>query len=184
MMEKIISDYRRFFLPTIVKYWVMTALMAIGMGLAAYANRKLIIPAVVLSGYFAVMSIIGTADIALREPHRFKEMLLELPENERSKIAAEYEKAAKFHCKRFLEEYVLFYLKRRIMLVRYDEIESAEAKGFKIWLRLSGGRMTAVPLFPSENPAVIVAVLRAKNPDISVLINGKVVESMEKRKKE
>ena len=183
-MEKIIADYRKTFTPTLIKYWAMAVLFALGLSLAVLANRKLLIPAIVISAYFIIMSVVGTLEVAVNEPARFKKTLGGFPENERNKISAEYGKAAKFYRKWFLEEYLLFYLKRRIMLIRYDEIESAESKGFKIWLKMTEGRMTALPLLPNENPAVIIAALRVKNPNISVLINGKVVESMEKRKME
>ena len=183
-MEKIISDYRKTHRGTLIKYWAMTVLMTLGLSMAVLGNKKLLIPAIAVSAYFVIISLFGTLEITVNEPARFRKKLEALPESDRNGIISQYEKSAKFRCKRFLDEYLLFYLNRKIMLVRFDEMQSAEPKGFKLAIGLSGGRMTVLPLYPDENPAVIVAALRSKNPDISVLINGKVVESMEKRKSE
>ena len=37
-------------------------------------------------------------------------------------------------------------------------------------------------LGPDENPAMIVAALRSKNPNISIKLNGQIIEKMENRK--
>ena len=61
-------------------------------------------------------------------------------------------------------------------------IRSTDLKGLKMTLELLDGRIERLPLEPNENPAFIVAALRSKNPQISVKLNGQIIEKMENRK--
>lgn len=182
-MEKIIGDYRKTHRGTLTAYWIMSALLVLGLSLAAYSNERIRILSIVLIAFDLGLSLWATLIYLVIEPDKFRKKLSTLPEETRAGIISQYEKAPCFEKKWFLEEYLLFY-NAKIGLLRFDEIRSAEAKGFGIELKLLDGKKSKIPLSPDENPAVIVAALRSKNPDISVLINGKVVESMEKRKSE
>ncbi|GEM_PF-6167729 len=181
--DKIIRDCRRTFRHTPIGYWISTAFVTAGFLLSGiYTKMPLAVIAAVLTAAFWGISAWATLDVFVFSAKKFAKTLDGLPEKSRTKILQKYESAPALGKRWFLEEYLLFHRKRRIELLRYDEIRSAEPKGMKIELELLNGKVERLPLEPDENPAMIVAALRSKNPQISVKLNGKIIEKMENRK--
>jgi len=181
--NKIIKDYRRSFRHTPIGYWICTAFVTAGFLLSGvYVKMPLTIPAAVLTAAFAGLSLWATLNVLVFSPKKFAKMLDNFPEEEKEKILSRYESAPNIGKRWFLDEYLLYHRKRRIELLRYDLIRSAEPKGLKMELILLDGKTEILPLEPDENPAMIVAALRSKNPQISVKLNGQVIEKMENRK--
>ena len=69
--------------------------------------------------------------------------------------------------------------RRKIRLVKYSEIKSLEPKGNKLRLVIGNEKKVNLPVDPEENSAMLAAALKSKNPEIAVIINGKVVEKTE-----
>lgn len=182
-MDKIISDFKKSFRHTALGYWLCTAMCLAGFLLSGvFVKAPTRIPAAAVAAFLVSASAYTTLEIFFTAPKRFREKLGRLPEKTRGDIITQYERAACFGKKWFLEEYLLFHGKRKIELLRFDEIRSAEPKGFKMELELLDGKKKALLLEPNENPAVIAAALRSKNPQISVMIDGRVVDRMENKK--
>lgn len=183
-MNRIISDFRRYYRKKIIIFWVEFAVIALGLAVSGVIVREKtrLMAIIVLASLFA-LTLWNTLSILVIAPRDFGKRLSELPEKTRTEIISQYQSAKDMGGRWFLEEYVLFHRNRKIVLLRYDEIRSAEPKGFNLELKLQDGKTELLPIKPDENPAVTVAVLRSREPRISVMLNGKIIEKMENKRK-
>lgn len=182
-LDKIIKDYRKTFRHVIIGDWISAALIIIAFALSGvYVKFPLVIAAVICTVVMCGIAIWQTLGILVLERRRLVRRLDSLPEGDKEKILSRYESVHDIGKRWFLDEYLLFHRDRHIELLRYDTILSAEPKGFKLYLELPGGKTERLGLGADENPAMIVAALRSKNPQISVKLNGQVIEKMENRK--
>lgn len=182
-MDKIIRDYRKTFRHTPIGFWISTAFITAGFLLSGvYTQMPLAVIAAVLTAADWGLAIWVTLEVFVLSGKRFAKTLDSIPEEKKAEILSQYESAPALGKRWFLGEYLLYHRNRRIELLRYDMIRSAEPKGFKMELELLDGKTERLPLEPDENPAMIVAALRSKNPQISVKLNGQVIEKMENRK--
>lgn len=181
--SKIIKDYRKTYRHTPIGYCISAVLVTAGFLLSGVFTRM---PYAVIAGIctavFWGLTIWAALDLFVFSARKFGKTLDGIPEDKKAEILSQYEKAPSLGKRWFLGEYLLFHRNRRIELLRYDVIRSAEPKGFKMILELSDEKIERLPLEPDENPAMIVAALRSKNPQISVKLNGQVIEKMENRK--
>ena len=182
-LGKIMEDYRKSFFHVIIGDWICAVLIVAGPALSgSYADFPRVVPAVVCTIGMCGIAIWQTLGILVLERRRLIKRLNDLPEGDKEKILSQYASAHDIGKRWFLGEYLLFHRNRHIELLRYDMIRSAEPKGFKMELVLLDGKTERLGLGADENPAMIVAVLRSKNPLISVKLNGKIIEKMENRK--
>lgn len=182
-LDKIIKDYRKTFRRVIIGDWISAVLIIIAFVLSGvYVKFPLVIVAVICTAIMCGIAIWQTLGILVLERRRLVRRLNSLSEGDKEKILSRYESAHDIGKRWFLDEYMLFHRNRHIELLRYDIIRSAEPKGFKMELELLDGKTERLPLEPDENPAMIVAALRSKNPNISVKLNGQIIEKMENRK--
>lgn len=180
---KIINNYRKTYRHTPIGYCISAALVTAGFLLSgAFTRMPFAVIAGVCMAAFWGLTIWAALDVFVFSDRRFMKTLNGIPKEKRAELLSQYESAPNLGKRRFLGEYLLFYRKRRIELLRYDTIRSAEPKGLKMILELSDEKTELLPLEPGENPAIIVAALRSKNPHISVKLNGQVIEKMENRK--
>lgn len=182
-LDKIIKDYRKTFRNVIISDWICAALIVIAFVLSGvYVKFPLVIVAVICTAVMCGIAVWQTLGILVLERRRLVRRLNSLPEGDKEKILSRYESVHDIGKRWFLDEYLLFHRNRHIELLRYDTILSAEPKGFKLELELPGGKIERLGLGVDENPAMIVAALRSRNPRISVKLNGQVIEKMENRK--
>lgn len=182
-INKIIKDYRKTFRHTPIGYWISTAFITAGFLLSGvYTKMPFAVIAAVLTAVFWGLSIWVTLDVFVFSAKKFAKVLDNMSEEKRTEIFSQYASAPALGKRWFLGEYLLFHRNRRIELLQYDIIRSAEPKGLKMELELLDGKIERLPLEPDENPAMIVAALRSKNPDISIKLNGQIIKKMENRK--
>ena len=182
-LDKIINDYRKTFRNVIIGDWISAVLIVIAFVLSGvYVKFPLVIIAVICTVIMWGIAIWQTLGILVFERKRLLKRLNSLPEGDREKILSRYESVHDIGKRWFLDDYLLFHRNRHIELLRYDTISSAEPKGFKMELVLVDGKVERLGLGADENPAMIVAALRSKNPNISVKLNGEIIEKMENRK--
>lgn len=139
------------------------------------------IPAIVVCAFLGVMTLWSLADI-LTAPRLFKKRLEGLPQETRREILSGFSSVPSIGRRWFYERYLLFFAKRRIELVSYDELYSADLKGNRLFLKLADERQLPLPFEASENPAVLVAALRSRNGQLKASIDGRPVD-FDKRKK-
>lgn len=182
-LGKIVKDYRKTFRHVIIVDWICAGLQIIAFAMSGvYVKFPLVIVAVICTVVMCGIAVWQTLGILVLERRRLVRRLNNLPEGDKEKILLRYESAHDIGKRWFLDEYLLFHRNRHIELLRYDAILSAEPKGFKLDLELPGGKTERLRVGADENPAMIVAALRSKNPLISVKLNGQVIEKMENRK--
>lgn len=183
--DKLLADYRREFRLTALRWWIVTAIIAAVYLFTDMFKREgvMLIAAIAALAFFAVMSVYSTLFVFVIEPMRIKKLLNGLPDDKRAGVLAQYEKAAKLGNRRFLDEYLIFFVNMKMVMPKYSDIRSAELKGRNLLLDIGKEKPLKMPFDFDENPAVLVAVMRSRNPDISVILNGKIVESMENKKK-
>ncbi|MDE7229736.1 MAG: hypothetical protein K2N56_04580 [Oscillospiraceae bacterium] len=142
-----------------------------------YLKWGLLIIAVWILG----LAVMATLDVAVFSKRKLEASLFSMSEEERAALFEQYEKAHSFGGKKFLDEYLIFFLETKIFFLKYTDILSAELKGYKLLLDIGEKRPVKMPFDAEENPALLVAAMRSRNPKISVILNGKVVEKMENK---
>lgn len=184
-MKKIISDYQKTVRIIPLRWWTVTAVeFAVCFFIGAFRSEGTSrVLAIVFTAFFVLVSAVITVNVFLIVPKRFKKQLNSFPEAEKNSIFRQYEKSsAAIGNRHFLDEYLICFIGMNIALLKFSEIGSAELKGFKLLLDTGGKKPVKMPFDAEENPAILVAAMRSRNPNISVIINGKIVEKMENQK--
>ena len=146
-----------------------------------YSRESTRIVAIILSAFLGFLTLWSLVDI-LTAPMRFKKRLDRLSEPERNELVSGLESASKLGRRWFSEKHLVYFAKRRICFARYDDMQSADLKGSRLFLKLADGTETPLPFEPSENPAILVAALRSKNGQMKASVNGKAVDFDKKRR--
>ena len=181
-LKKLLSDYRRENRPYPIRWWIITAievLIYIFTGMFRKGDFRTVL-AIAFTAAFVFMSVYVTLLVLVITPQIIGRRIKALSDG--AAVYEQYEKAPKLGRRRFLEEYIIYFYNMKMFLVKYSEIKSAELKGFNLLLDTGGKKPLKMPFEADENPAMLVAALRSRNPDISVILGGKVVEKMENNK--
>lgn len=176
MMSEIKREYFKLYRMSTILEWVWAAVMTAGLFLTARGNEFLFTIAIIVSSIVVLYALVITV-LTLTAPFCFGQQLKKLPENEQSEI--QNGKFTQIGKRRFYEHFTVFFAGRQIKLVKYNEIKSLEPKGNKLRLVLGNEKKVNLPVEPEENSAMLAAALKSKNPEIAVIINGKVVEKTE-----
>lgn len=172
-MNKISREYYRTYRFSAFFLLIWAAFISFALFLTTKDNETLFVYAIIASAAVFAYAL-AMAIITLAEPAVFEKKLLKLPENEREEIQnGSFTKIGK---RRFYEHFVLYYQGRKIRLVKFSDIKTIEPKGANLILTLNGDKKAKLPAEPEENSAMLAAALKSKNPEISVIINGKVIE--------
>ncbi len=183
MKSSLAKDYYKVYISVPIQYAVVTALCAAGFALTGtYTGEKTRILAVVMTCFMILATLWALIDI-LTAPKRFMNRVKKMPDNAAEEVISGYEKAAKTGKRLFFENYILYYNNRSIRLLKYSDITGVEPKGTKIRLSLSDGKYALMPVELDENPAILAAALRSKNPDIAAIINGRVIENPDEKER-
>ncbi|MGN0669053.1 MAG: hypothetical protein ACI4JZ_00750 [Oscillospiraceae bacterium] len=172
-MSEIKREFFKLYRMSTILEWVWAAVMTAGLFLTARGNEYLLTIAIIVSSIVVLYALVITI-LTLTAPFCFGQQLKKLPENEQSEI--QNGKFTQIGKRRFYEHFTVFFAARQIKLVNYSEIKSLEPKGNKLRLVLGNEKKVNLPVEPEENSAMLAAALKSKNPEIAVIINGKVVE--------
>lgn len=183
-MKSIISDYRKAVGSIPLRWWTVTAIeftvyLFTGVFSRGGISRVL---SIVCTAFFVLMSAYVTLNVLLIVPRHFQKRLNALPDSERTAALEQYEKSPAIGKRHFLEKYLICFIGTDIVFLKFSEIKSAELKSFKLLLNVGKKKPLKMPFDANENPAMLVAAMRSRNPDISVILNGKVVEKTESSK--
>lgn len=177
-MSEIKREYFKLYRMSTIFVWVWAALVAGGLFLSMRGSENLLPFAIIISSVAVLYALFITV-LTLTATFRFGQQLKKLPENEQSEI--QNGKFTQIGKRRFYEHFTVFFAARQIKLVKYSEIKSLEPKGNKLRLVLENGKTVKLPVDVEENSAMLAAALKSKNPEIAVIINGKVVEKTEEK---
>lgn len=135
-----------------------------------------------LAVFVVYTAVYTTLSVTVFERRRLQAALGGIPQSERETLLSQYETAHTIGNRKFLDEYLIFFGDARLFLLNYRDIRSAELKGYKLLLDIGEKKPVKMPFGAEENPAILVAVMRSRNPNISVILNGKLLEKMENNK--
>ena len=176
-MSEIKREFFKLYRMSTILEWVWAALVTGGLFLTARKSDFMLTIAIIASSIVVLYALVITI-LTLTAPFCFEQQLKKLPENDRSEI--ENGKFTQIGKRRFYEHFTVFFAKRQIKLVKYSEIKSLEPKGNKLRLVLGNEKTVNLPVDVEENSAMLAAALKSKNPEIAVIINGKVIEKTDK----
>lgn len=172
-MSEIKREYFKLYRMSTIFEWIWAAVITAGLFLTARGNENLLTIAIVISSIVVLYALVITV-LTLTAPVVFEH---KLTENEQREI--QNGKFTQIGKRRFYEHFTVFFAGRQIKLVKYNEIKSLEPKGNKLRMVLENEKKVNLPVEPEENSAMLAAALKSKNPEIAVIINGKVVEKTE-----
>lgn len=178
-MKPVTREFYRVHLPVPLRYFTVTAVCAAAFFFTGSYNRLF---AIIVSALMVLFTLWSLIDVLIA-PTLFKKQLGRLPESERKELVSGMESASKLGKRWFSERHLVYFAKRRIRFVRYDELQSADLRGSKLFLKLADDSETPMPFEMSENPAILVAALRSKNGKMKASINGNPVDFDKKRNK-
>lgn len=182
-MKPLIREFYRAHRFVPLRYFVVTAVFAAVLFFTgSYTKEDIRFVAITVSAFMGLLALWSLIDV-LTAPLFFKVRLGKLPENERKELVSGLDSASKLGKRWFSEKYLVYFAERRIRFVRYDELQSADLKGNRLFLKLSDGSVTPLPFEADENPAILVAALRSKNGQMQASVNGKPVDFDKKRHK-
>lgn len=176
-MKEISKEFFRIYRSVIFQIWAIVAVCAAAFAVSGAFKSEKPLFAIIVCGIFASAATVLTVMI-LASPGIFEAKLKKCPEEVRREISAG--KFVALGTRRFYENHLLFYSRRKINLVSYDEIKSVEIRSvMKMELTLESGKKLRLPTAPDENSAVIAAAFKSKNPKIKFIINGKTIENID-----
>lgn len=182
-MKSITGEFYRAHRSIPLRFLIVSAIcVAVFFLTGTYSRENTRLLAIIASAFLGLIALWSLIDVLIA-PLCFKKRLGRLPENVGAEILSGFENASKLGKRWFLENYLVYFAKRRIRFLRFDELRSADLKGNRLYVSLADGTSVLLPFEPSENPAILVAVLRSKNGQMKASIDGKPVDFDKKRKK-
>lgn len=178
-MERIIRDFLKAHISMLLRYALIVALCVVAFLLTGiFTKDNTRVAGIVVTAFLCAILVWALVDVLIVAPRKFKAKMNSLSEEERQAVIEGYQSAAKLGKRFFFKNgWLMLYSYRRIQLMRFDEIRSAEPKGNNLFLTLADESTVLSPVEPNENDAMLLAVLRQHNPDIQILINGKPVNA-------
>ena len=181
-MKPVFREFYRAHRLIPLRYLIISAICAaVFFFTGTYFRESTRIVAIILSAFLGFLTLWSLVDI-LTAPMRFKKRLDRLSETERNELVSGLESASKLGRRWFSEKHLVYFAKRRICFARYDDMQSADLKGSRLFLKLADGTETPLPFEGNENPAILVAALRSKNGQMKASVNGKAVDFDKKRR--
>ena len=182
-MKPVTREFYRAHMAIPLRYFIVTAICGAAFFFTgSYTRENSRLVAIIASALMGTLTLWSLIDVSVA-PMLFKKQLGRLPENERKELVSGLDGASKLGKRWFSESYLVYFAKRTIRFVRYDELQSADLKGSKLFLKLTDGTETPLPFEANENPAILVAALRSKNGNMTASVNGKTVDFDKKRNK-
>lgn len=171
-MSRIIADFIKAHIPLIIRYAVVAAICTAGFVLTGIFSRDTTrIAGIAVSVFIGALLIKVLLDIFIVSPIKFRRKMNNLSEKQRGAVESEYPKARSLGKRWFMTEYILFYSYRKIILLGYDEVDSAHSKGHNIFITDKNNKTVLMPVEPGENADILLAVL--KNTVKGIIVNDK-----------
>ena len=173
-MRQIIKDFYKAHISLLIRYLVIVAICITAFFMTGvYARDNTRVPGIIISAFLGACLIWAAADIFVIAPKKFKRRLAELPEGSAAEVADNYPQAYRIGVHKFYKEtWIIFYSYRRIKLMRYDEIRSADLRRNGIFLKLCDGKETIITLQPNESGEMLLAAIKGRNENIQIMLNG------------
>ncbi|MDE6031500.1 MAG: hypothetical protein K2G32_07775, partial [Oscillospiraceae bacterium] len=136
-MRQIIRDFYKAHISLLIRYSVIVAICITAFfmtGIFARDNTR--VPGIIISAFLGACLIWAAVDIFIIAPKNFRKRLGQLPEGSTAEVVDNYPQAYRIGVHKFYREnWIIFYSYRRIKLMRYDEIRSADLRRNGIFLK-------------------------------------------------
>ncbi len=176
-MQRIIRDFCKAHISMLVRYVIVAAVCIAAFfltGIFSKDNTRL--AGIIVAAFLGAVLVWAFVDVLAAAPARFKKSLSALSDSERRAVLNGYGSAVRLGNRFFYEkDFLLLYSNRRLLLLKYGEITSADAKKSNIFLTLKNGKQALMPVEPTENDTMLLAALKRFNPEIKFLINGEPI---------
>lgn len=173
-MQQILKDFYKAHISLLIRYLVIVAVCVLAFFMTGvYARDNTRIPGIVISAFLGACLIWAAADIFIIAAKNFKDRLARLPEGSAAEVIENYPQTYRIGVHKFYKEnWIIFYSYRRIKLMRYDEIRSADLRRNGIFLKLCDGRETIITLRPDESGEMLMAAIKGRNENVKIMLNG------------
>lgn len=174
-MKAILRDFFRSNLSLLIREALITAVCAVCLALTGmYSRENTRIAAIVITAFMALTVLRSLAQVLVISPCAFRKRLAELTEAERAEVLDGYPKALDFGGRRVYRKsgLLLFFADRRLRLLRFRDIKSAELTARGVLLNV-GGKKLLMRAAPDESPELILRMLRINSPELAAAAAGK-----------
>lgn len=173
-MQQIIKDFYRAHISLLIRYTVIVAICITAFIITGVFSRdNTRIPGIVIAVFLGCCLIWAAVDIFIIAPKKFRDRLRQLPEESAAEVMDNYPQTYRIGVHKFYKEnWIIFYSYRRIKLMRYDEIRSADLRRNGIFLTLCDGKETIITLSPGESGEMLMAAIKGRNENIKIMLNG------------
>lgn len=173
-MRQIIKDFYKAHISLLIRYSVIVAICITAFFMTGvFVRDNTRVPGIIISAFLGACLIWAAADIFIIAPKNFGKRLRELPEGSAAEVVDNYPRAYRIGVHKFYRDnWIIFYSYRRIKLMRYDEILSADLRRNGIFLKLRDGKETIIALQPGESGEMLMAGIKGRNENIKIMLNG------------
>ncbi len=173
-MQQILKDFYKAHVSVLIRYTVIVAICITAFFLTGvFARDNTRIPGIVIAVFLGCCLIWAAVDIFIIAPKKFGDRLGQLSAENAAEVVESYPQTYRIGNHKFYKEkWIIFYSYRRIKLIGYDEIISADLKRGGIFLKLSSGRETIITVSPGESGEMLMAAIKGRNENIKIMLNG------------
>lgn len=173
-MQQIIKDFYKAHISLLIRYAVIVAICITAFFMTGvYARDNTRTLGIIISAFLGACLIWALADILIIAPKKFRDRLGELSEGSAAEVVDNYPQTYRIGVHKFYKEnWIIFYSYRRIKLMRYDEIRSADLRRNGIFLKLCDGKETIITLQPNESGEMLMAAIKGRNENVQIMLNG------------
>ena len=173
-MRQILKDFYKAHISLLIRYIVIVAIcIAAFFMTGVFARDNTRIPGIVIAAFLGACLVWAVADIFIAAPRNFKGRLSQLSDESAAEVVNNYSLSYNIGNHRlYRETWIIFYSYRRIKLIRYDEIRSADLRRNGIFLKLCDGKETIITIMPGESGEILLAAIKGRNENIKIMLNG------------
>lgn len=175
-MKAILRDFFRSNLSMLIREALITAICAVCLALTGmYTRENTRIAAIVITAFLALTVLRSLVQVLAISPCAFRKRLAELTEAERTEVIEGYTAAFNMGGRRIYKNsgLLLFFADRKLHLLRFRDIKSADLTARGVLLTLGGGKTLLMRAAPDETPELIWRMLRINNPEMTATVAGK-----------
>ena len=175
-MKAILRDFFRSNLSMLIREALITAICAVCLALTGmYTRENTRIAAIVITAFLALTVLRSLVQVLAISPCAFRKRLAELTEAERAEVLEGYTAAFNMGGRRIYKNsgLLLFFADRKLHLLRFRDIKSADLTARGVLLTLGGGKTLLMRAAPDETPELIWRLLRINNPEMTATVAGK-----------
>ncbi len=184
-MKRILSDFYKSQIPTLIRYAFITVLcVGVFLFTGIFVRENTRVMGIIITAFLCGITLYSAIEVFLLSKARFKKRLETLSESEANEVVSGYQSATALGKRRFYKDtWLMLWARRKIDLLRYDEITAADFKHGNISLTLKSGKTYLMPVEPNENAIMLAAVIKGFCENAKITLDGRAVSADEGKDK-